>query len=243
MIHLRYPQGSPAWLAARLGVPTASCFHRIITPKTRKPSAQAGPYAEKLLSEWLTGASMDEPVSQFMDRGRELEPDARDWYAWQTNVNVDEAGFCLSDDGAHGASPDGFVGQDGIIEIKCYELSHHVAELLNPTKDTHSCQIQGQLWVTGRAWCDKLLFNPQIPPILTRIERDEAFIELLADAVDRFVERMTQSKEKLIDTGCHPKLKPFTEGDWCAHTGQKEYACRCEACEGAWNKYKEAATA
>ena len=205
MITLDHPQGSAEWIRARLGKPTASNFDRIITPKTRKPGASADKYMWQLLAEWLSGQSLDEYVSQYMERGTEMEEQAVRFYELQRDVETQLVGFCLRDDGLVGASPDRMVGDDGLLEIKCPALVTHIGYLLNPDGlDAYNCQAQGQLWITGRQWVDLLSYNPEMPPSLVRYHRDEEFIAALEAAVNQFIERLAFAKERLIALGCTP---------------------------------------
>ena len=192
-------QGSEEWRLARLGGVTTSQFHRLITPKTRKPSASAGGYLRELVAEWMLGAPLDDGDSLWMQRGSEMETEARAWYEFQNDVDVRQVGFCLRDDGKVGCSPDGLVGEDGLLEIKVPSAAVHVGYMLAPETlaDEFRCQVEGQLWVCERQWCDLVSFNPEIPPALIRCERDESFIEALAEIVEAFVVRLEAAKEKL----------------------------------------------
>src|SRR5512147_2635140 len=107
------PQGSLGWFTARLGIPTASSFHKIITPKG-KPSAQAEAYMCALLAERFTNQPcLSEPGSPWMERGAGMEDEARRWYELRRGLEVRRVGFCTLEDGSAGCSPDGLVGEDG----------------------------------------------------------------------------------------------------------------------------------
>lgn len=208
MIKLDCAQGSQEWIDARLGIPTASAFSRLITPKTRKPSAGAQKYMHELLAEWLTGYSMDDATSSFMERGRDMEIDAVQYYELLNDVDTEEVGFCLSDDGKYGASPDRLVGDDGGLEIKCLSAPNHIAALLtlgkSPEKNDYYAQVQGSLWVTGRQWWDFICYHPSIQSVVVRYERDTEFIAQLAKIVDEFTDRLEVEKRHLISIGCQP---------------------------------------
>lgn len=203
MIVLDCKQGGSAWLKARLGIPTASSFDSILTPKTWKPSSQATGYLHRLLAEWITGVPGGVEVTGFMDRGTRLEPAARAWYSYERGVEVQEVGVVLRDDRMVGASPDGLVGKDGLLEIKCPSAAGHVSNLLHGL-DGYECQVHGQLWLTDRQWCDRVSFNPDMPPVVVRYERDEAMIEALEEHVGAFVERLLKAREALLALGCQP---------------------------------------
>jgi putative phage-type endonuclease len=184
---LNHEQRSPEWFQARLGVPSASAFGRVITPGG-KPSTQADGYLNKLVAEILTGKSEYQEVNEAMQRGTDLEPEARQYYELIAGP-VQEVGFCIHDDG-FGCSPDGFVGEDGLLEIKCPLAHTHVEYLIDDAiPGIYIPQVQGQLLVTGRKWCDFLSYHPDMKPLLVRVERDEKFIatlhKLLVDLVDK----------------------------------------------------------
>lgn len=197
-------QGSQEWVDARLGIPTASQFHRIITPKTLKPSGQADKYAAELIAEWMIGFPFDKGGTALMERGKELEVKAVQFYELETGNKTEKIGFCLRDDGAVGASPDRLVGADGLLEIKCPGPVQHILYLLSGLDADYRCQVQGQLWITGRQWLDFLSYHPDMPDFRVRVERDETFIAALAAAVDLFVEQLEVSKKRLIEMGAVP---------------------------------------
>lgn len=197
-------QGSPAWLALHIGRPTASSMDRILTVKTRKPSAQAEKYAIELCTAWLLGQLPDAASSGFMARGLELEAEAVAYYEFVKDVKVERVGFCTTDDGRVGCSPDFLVGEDGGGEIKCLSPVNHVGALLGATDDAYVLQVQTCLWVTGRTWWDRIWFNPEIKPIIVRVERDEETIGQLAENAEAFLARLDEMKAKLLALGCKP---------------------------------------
>lgn len=192
-------QGSPEWFAARVGLPTASCFAELITPKTMKPSKSADRYLRRLLAEWQLGRPLDDASSGFMERGKEMEADADRWYQFQRSVDTVPVGLCLRDDRKVGASPDRLVGEDGLVELKVPSAEVHMGYLLLPQTlvDEYHVQVQGELYVTGRAWADLVSYNPEIPSVLVRCERDQVFIAALAEIVDAFVARLEDAKARL----------------------------------------------
>ncbi len=193
-------QGTPEWAAARLGIPTASQFHRLITAKSHKPSSSADGYMYELLAEWALGESLDGMSSGMMARGNEMEKEAVLWYELREAVEALPVGFCLRDDGKVGASPDRLVGDDGLLEIKCPGPAKQIGYLLGEAADEHKVQMQGQLWVTERQWCDRLSYNPGLPQAVFRQDRDDRFIAILAEIVDAFVVRLDAAKERLGET-------------------------------------------
>jgi hypothetical protein len=197
-------QGSPAWHRAKLGKPSASNFDRILTPSTRKPSTQQAGYMHALLAEWLTGVPHGADTSSaFMERGRLLEPQARSWYEYEKGVTVRQVGLVQRDDGMVACSPDGLVGDDTGVEIKCPSAATHVRVLLDGLDD-YWCQVQGSLWLTERAHWDLVSYSPDMPSVVARIERDEEFIAALAAEVDVFIAKLMQARERLLARGCTP---------------------------------------
>lgn len=201
MIILDCAQGSDEWINARLGIPTASQFHRIITPKTGKLSSQADGYVYELLAEELLGHPVDEGASDFMTRGTALEKSAIDFYEFQRDVTTSRVGFIFRADKLTGCSPDRLVGDDGGLEIKCPSAKVHVGYMLGQDADAYKCQVQGALWITDRPWWDWLSYNPELAPVMLRFERDEAFIAKLGATVDQFIGYLDECRLKLVERG------------------------------------------
>ena len=193
-----FEQGTPEWLQSRLGCPSGSGFDKLITA-TGKPSTQAEGYINQLIAELLTGETTYVKKTEWMERGNELEPRARDYYELATGNTVVETGFCKHDKLECGVSPDGIVGDHGLIEIKCPSPSVHVAYLragVLPTK--YKQQIQGQMWlIDDREWCDFLSYHPSMPALLVRVERDDDYIKLLQAEVEKACETIQTQYQKL----------------------------------------------
>lgn len=200
MIVLDLEQGSPAWVQARLGLPTASRFGSILTPAKLEYSKGASAYVAELLSEWATGLPCDESDSQWMQRGTMMEEEARRWYSMQNDVEVQRVGLVLRDDRRVGGSPDGLVGEDGGIEIKVPSLKVHM-EYLMGAPFPYVPQMQGLMYLTGRAWWDFLSFNPVLPKVCIRIPRDAEYAAKLDKALTRFLREMDDGKRKLLELG------------------------------------------
>lgn len=199
-------QGSEAWRLLRMGVPTASEFSRILTPGG-KPSKSAEPYMCELLGELLMARPMEAPTYPWMQRGHDLEEDAANWYALQCDVETKVVGFCTTDDGSIGASPDRLVGEDGLLEIKCPAPDTHVRYLLFPQKgvdDAYKVQVLGQLYVTERKWCDVVSYHPELPSVIVRVERDEEYIAKLDAVLKAFCEQLSEAKAELERRGLLP---------------------------------------
>ena len=188
MIIHNIEQGTDEWLDLRKGVASASRFKSLFTPKTMKPSSSMTKYAKELALELAyhsisAGGSFK---SAAMIEGNEREPLARKAYQKRTLSLVKEVGFITSDCGNFGYSPDGLVGDDGLIEIKCLEAEAHSEILLKGAKempDDYKCQVQGGLWLSERKWCDFVAYgkikNEEKNLIIIRVFRDEEFIKKL----------------------------------------------------------------
>ena len=196
-------QGSEEWRRLRMGVPTASEFHRILTPGG-KPSASAEKYLFELLGELLMARPMEKPTYPWMQRGNDLEADAANWYELQCDTETRVVGFCTTDDGTIGASPDRLVSDDGLLELKCPAPDTHVRYLLFPSKGVdgdYKVQVQGQLYVTERKWCDVVSYHPELPSVIVRVERDEEYIAKLDAALHAFTEQLALAKAELQRRG------------------------------------------
>jgi len=192
-------QGSPEWLAARLGIPSASMFAKIVTTKGIW-SASADAYINQLVAERLTGEREEVFQSHHMLRGTELEPDARDLYSLMSDAEVTEVGFCLHDTLAAGCSPDGLIGDEGGLEIKAPAPATHVEYLRGgvlPSK--YKQQVMGCLWITGREWWDFVSYHPTMKPLIVRVERDEEYIAALEKCVTKAVNLIEENVEKFFN--------------------------------------------
>lgn len=199
MVIFNVPQQSPEWFSARLGIPSASNFDKIITT-SGAPSKQAQKYMYRLAGEYVSGIPEESYQSAAMLRGIELEPEARSLYEIIMDTPVIQAGFCMNEEPKYGCSVDGFVGDDGIVEIKCLSLSVHVEYLLGGLLPTEFfTQVQGQLLVTGRKWNDLILYYPAIKPLIVRVVRDEEFIGKLKAVLEDFCEQLQQTIKKIGD--------------------------------------------
>lgn len=185
---LHCAQGTDEWRRARMGVPTASEFSTVLAVgKNGGPSRERRTYMFKLAGERLTGELAESFTNKHTERGHAMEPDAREAYAFVRGVEPQQIGFVRRHDVNAGASPDSFVGDDGVLEIKT-KLPHLQLETLveNKLPSEHVAQVQGLLWITGRRWCDFVSYWPNLPLFVTRVPRDEAYIARLAVAVAEF---------------------------------------------------------
>ena len=172
-----------------------------------------------LLSEWALGETEDEFDTEWTERGRALEPEARDYYQFHRDAEVKTVGLIYRDaDKTVGASPDGTVGDSGLIELKCPKAHTHLRWLsLGVIPRTHAMQVQGQLWVSGREWCDFTSYHPGLPPLIVRAEPEEKFQEAFDVAIPQFIGEMLEARERLRAMGVRPvsewKPEPGTVGE------------------------------
>lgn len=200
-------QGSQEWIDARLGVVTASRFADVMT-KARSGSGlskTAESYLIDLLGEHLTRQPASELKTFAMEWGQRWEPVARTAYETHADIEVQEVGFVTHPtERLIGCSPDGLVGDDGAIEIKCpLTAANHVRVLRDGVPDDHTEQIQGVLWVTGRQWLDFVSYHDCFPKELRlfvlRVERDEEFIAEMSQRVIAFRDELLKSLALLVE--------------------------------------------
>ena len=184
-------QNSPEWFKAKAGIPSASNFDKLITIE-EKPSKQRTRYLYQLAGERITGVSEQNGyTNEDIERGKQLEEEARNLYTFTTGRKGELVGFCLTDDSKFGASPDGLVGKEGLLEIKCPKLSTHVGYLANGIMPLdYVQQVQGQLLVTDRKWVDFVSYFPGVKPFIVRCPRNEKFLEVLKNELDKFCEEL-----------------------------------------------------
>lgn len=197
-------QGSSEWLQARCGIPTASEFHRILTPGTLKVSRQMDTYMYRLLAEWMTGTPFADEVriwSTSMEDGLAREQESVEYFELVSGETTSLAGFCLTDDGKVGASPDRFIGdKEGLFEAKNPIASTHVGWLLEEgVPREHLLQVQGQLFVTGLKRHVFLSYYPGLPPLLVESAPILEIQAALALALRVFNLRMGEAKERLAE--------------------------------------------
>jgi hypothetical protein len=177
-----FEQGTPEWHACRLGIPTASRFATVMAKGEGKTRRE---YMLKLLGERLTGEPAESYSNAHMERGRDMEAEARDMYEFMQDVECKRVGFVRNGD--KGASPDSLVGDVGGCEIKT-KLPHLQLDVLlrDRLPPEHVAQCQGFLWVAEREWVDFVSYWPKLPLFVKRVHRDEAYIKNLAAEVAAF---------------------------------------------------------
>lgn len=197
-------QGSREWWALHLGIPTASSFSRIITEKKLAYSAGAERYAAELIAEKLIGRPLDWGVSEdniWTERGTDMEEEARAWYELYRDVEIMPVGFVTIWDRTVGGSPDGLVGSDGLVEIKCRGAKAHAACMMGLDDSATRIQTQAYLWLTGRDWIDIIAYNDVLPKRVDRHGRDETVIDHINGHLGRFLNEMEKAEKRLREMG------------------------------------------
>lgn len=201
-------QGTPEWFQNRLGKVTASRVADVMAKTKSGYAASRENYMAQLICEILTGHREESFTNAAMAWGVEQEPFARAAYESKKDVLVDEVGFVPHPkiEGA-GASPDGLVGDIGLIEIKCPNTNTAIdawikfAEGKNPVAGKYNAQMQMQMACTGRNWCDYIIYDPRMPEnaqlFMVRVDRDDDFIAEMESEIKKFIEEMNEKILKL----------------------------------------------
>jgi len=198
-------QRTDDWFAARIGKVTASRVADVVAKTKSGYSASRDNYMAQLVCERLTGKPAESFSNASMQWGTETEPLARAAYEAKMDVLVDEVGFIDHPSIVNsGASPDGLVGIDGLIEIKCPNTATHIDTLLSQTvPKKYADQIFWQMACTGRDWCDFVSYDPRLPSdlqlFIKRIPRDDKYIQLLEAEVIEFLTETAHKVAQLLN--------------------------------------------
>ena len=191
-------QGSTEWYAARLGLPTASEFKTIIgVKKDAKDKVTRRLYMHKLAGEIMTGEPAESYSNAHMERGKEMEGEARKCYDFlMPGAELRRVGFIVN--GPKGCSPDSLIDERGMLEIKT-ALPHILIDKLlrDEFPPEHKAQCQGAMWVAERDWIDIAVYWPKLPLFVKRAYREPAYIQQLAEAVDQFNAELHETVEKI----------------------------------------------
>lgn len=195
-------QYSPEWWAARCGHVTASNFDRIVTPKKWEASAQQADYIDELIAEQLTGVTpnffSEQPMTPAMRHGRDCEPEARRWYNQYAGVDVRMVGGVESDCGRLWSSPDGLIGDEGVLELKCPIPKTQVAYLRRPKElpVEYRPQVHAHLVITGRSFVEFVSYCPRLDPVVVRVVPDEWTLRL-ANELAKFLILLDDAGRKI----------------------------------------------
>lgn len=199
-----YEQGSAEWHAARAGKATASRMADIFARTKSGWGASRGTYLAQLVAERLTGQVSESYTNTAMQWGVSTEPEARDAYAFYSGHTVSLVGFVDHPTVAMtGASPDGLVGTDGLVELKCPQTKTHIETLLGGTiPDAYRKQMLWQMACTERSWCDFVSYDPRMPEDLRlfvrRLPRDDDAITEMVDGVRQFLSEVDATVDRLM---------------------------------------------
>ncbi len=196
-------QGSDEWFAARCGKVTASRIADMMAQTKSGWGASRANYAAQLVAERLTGKPAEMFSNAAMKWGTETEPEARAAYEFYSGLPVTEIGFVPHPAiGQSGASPDGLVGDSGLVEIKCPQTATHIETLLEgavPSK--YNYQMQWQMACTNRQWCDWVSYDPRMPEsmrlFIKRVSFDTALVATLENAVRAFLAEIDATTARL----------------------------------------------
>lgn len=196
MIILDCEQYSEEWFEARAGVPTASCFDKIVTTKG-EPSKQAKNYLYQLAGENITGVKTETYQNAAMQRGLEMEAEAKDLFRFAVG-EVREVGLVYRDEQKqYSCSPDGLL-EDAGLEIKCPLIHTHVSYLLeNKLPTDYIQQVQGSMLITGFKKWFFMSYFPALPPLILEIKADGVFIGKLSANLDSFCRELVQITQQL----------------------------------------------
>ena len=239
MIQHAVQQGSQQWHDLRATIPTASNFDRLMTPakwEYTKGETRRNFQLELLANRIFGIAVGGQFTSSAMEHGREWEPIARAAYEFERGVEIEDGGFFTDDQQRYGASPDGLIGKDGLIEFKNPENPKvHLSALLDATEygvrgtewtacvekgadvtgflRDHWAQVQGQLFVTGRAWCDLVCNFSRLPIVVVRVYPNTVYQQLLRASLEDFCESMDLLVEEAKARGWYRISKPVVVED------------------------------
>lgn len=188
IIHRGIDQGTPEWFALRLGIPTASRFKDVMAKGEGKTRTS---YLYQLAAEVLTGQSEEKFSNDYMEWGTLNEPHARAAYEFILGESVEQVAIITSESPMAGYSPDGLIGNNGALEIKCPKTTTHIETVIaGKMPKIHEPQVQGGLLVSEREWIDFVSYDPRIKSessfFSVRIYRDDAYIKTLSEELDRF---------------------------------------------------------
>lgn len=186
-------QGSTEWFACRAGIPTASKFATVMAKGEGKTRSK---YLRQLAGELLTGEPMESFTTLHMDRGKTMEDEARETYAFIHDADIRRVGFIRN--GNKGASPDSLVGDEGGLEIKTALPDIQIERLMSgKLPPEHKAQVQGNIWISGREWWDFVSYWPKLPMLTVRVFRDDIYIANMSAEIDAFNAELAELVERI----------------------------------------------
>ena len=211
IVRNEFQQNSLEWLVARAGIPTASEFDNLVTPdfKLRTGEMPKTYLAAKIGEAWL-GGPLPGSMTLDMEFGKILEEEALPGYEFQTGERIARVGLITTDDGRIGCSPDGLIGDDGGIEVKCPAIKTAVKYLLNGElpKD-YAAQVHGGMLVTGRKWWRFVCYCRNFPSLILTVQRDEEIQSKLSEALQKFLADFDVAWKRMVEiNGGPPPPRP-----------------------------------
>ncbi len=191
-------QGTTEWFEARRGKVTGSKFGTVMASgRGGSESSTRKKYMQQLVAERISGIPTESYSNGHMERGHEWEPLAIEEYEFINEVECEAVGFICDED--KGASPDRLVGNDGLVEVKTRTGQLQIELLLSgEVPKTHIPQIQGQLWISEREWCDFVCYSKGLKTFTKKVFRDDNYInKTLWPSVDKFINEMKELEEKI----------------------------------------------
>lgn len=213
MIEVPMTQNTEQWHRQRAGIPTASQAHRLITPKTMRPSDSRHAYMYELLAERIVSTPRVQFQSFWMERGHEEEKNAVKLYEFSRDVETEPCGFFMNDSRTAGASPDRKVKDKRAgLEIKCMKDGLHLQMLCRDGEEfvKYRPQVQFQLWITEWEQMDLYGFHPELPPALILTEPDRSYISTLESITLEFIDALERKYAELVERGLTERQKRFT---------------------------------
>ena len=213
-IHRDIEQGGVDWSILRSGKVTASELDNLLTPKLAiRDGAMVNTYLhQKLAEKWIGGPLPSVQGVWDMEQGQILEEYARPAFTLETGIPVEKVGFIETDDGTLGCSPDGIIGTESGLEIKCPRMETHIGYLLaGKLPEAYAAQVHGSMFVTGFAQWYFCSFRRNFPPLIITVERDDEIQERIAEAVDGFRVKLAAGWNRLCElNGGEPQRKPLS---------------------------------
>jgi hypothetical protein len=209
-------QGSTLWLQARCGKITASEMKELITPKFAiKKSDGVETYLTRKLAERWSGTPSNNNFkgTDIMELGQMLESEARNAFCFDRNVSIQQVGLVVSDCERYGASPDGLIGEDSGLELKCPMAHTHVGYVLGGVvPEEYEVQVHMSMFVTGRPSWHFMSYHRGFPSLILKVERDELKQSVIASALAKFIERYDIEYARLIEINGGPPRRaiPFS---------------------------------
>lgn len=210
MIISPHLQQTVEWMQARAGIPTASEFDNLVSPTGEvREGRMPQTYMHQKLAEWWCGGPIASLNVFDMEQGKVLEEEAIPWYELEYGEPIQRVGLITTDDSLVGCSPDGLLGDNSGIEIKCPAIHTHIGYLMAgvlPPEYRH--QVQGCLYVTGRESWKFVSYRRRLPALVLTVKPEEKYQMAIAEALERFIAAFDKAKDKLIAINGGPPKRP-----------------------------------